>query len=281
MFSLFLIPIILAFVICVLVVSIATKAVVFSKIVFSLFVALVINLHTPFPINSQFLSFCIWAAITNACCFVLCRLVRFNWAFQLFCNFTVSYVISELLSAVALSIFLDNYEPTVTSEILVKAVCLVLSIVSLLIQIKASNPRKSLNSTVIKLVDRFLASIIYGVTALIVFSVSINGLWKFSVFVDYAIFGGTTIVTFLVDLYLFHFIQNFADNYRKKPTNVCDFPFKEEEPVDSSFSLFSWTNEDAEYWDEYEIDRQLEEEREARQREDDYYYDRLNEENGY
>lgn len=188
--------------------AMATGAVVFSRAVFSLLIAIGLSATYPFFADNDILNCVSWMVIIFGVVMLLSLLPRVNNALKFFCTVFISYIAVEILGVMLIGLIYAlmgrSFEITLPHEIAIKVISTAVSVVALVKEIKKGPGKFSLRSTNIVLVNiqRVLASVIYGVAAIIIFALSTNNLWEFSAVVNWSIFGGTAVVTFLADVFL-------------------------------------------------------------------------------
>lgn len=193
-----------ALLVCKGVVYLAGMAVVASKAVFSLVVALVLHGNVRL-VENGWANYGIWAAICLIACYVLCLMPRFNCAFQFFCTSLVSYIAVEILVALGGNIIMafqhKEYDPNLWVEIVIKAVTAIASAVALVEQIEKSG--EGFLNPILENVERGVASVLYAVSVTILVMVSMNDLWVLPNLVGWAVFLVTLVGSFLLDMLVF------------------------------------------------------------------------------
>ncbi len=191
-----------------IVLYLALSVVALSKIVFPLLVAFIVNNNTPILSDRPFWSFVIWAVLFLILCFTLCRLPRFNCAFQFFCNYFIAYFITAIIVTICLSIFTDMDSIPLGGEIAIKVGCFIVSVLGLLSQLRQYLMHDISKYKALVIIDRVLASIVYGIIVLLIFSFTANSVWSIPVVLQWVIFIGTIILAYLLDHFLFTAIYN-------------------------------------------------------------------------
>lgn len=260
-----LVPIILAMTVCAAIMKLTEKAILFSKIAFSLFLALVVNSQSPIIENGGLVSYLAWAGIFIAAGLLLCLLPRINYAFLFFCNSFLSWIIAEMTLMTVCGIFFDGYEQTILTEVIIKVICTVISAIALIQQIGKTAGIKTIKIKFLVVVERTIASVIYAVALFLLICVSVNALWEFSLLINAIIFVTLFILAFIADIYMFQQMRNYANSWRvfsrgrRSGMNLGEL-FDDSSLDDGLYE-----------YDDMMIDKKREEAYE-REREDDYYY---------
>jgi len=137
-------------------------SILLSKLTVSLFVAMI--LHAELPIGSSgFLSYIIWAAISIAGFFLLCKLPRFDCAFEFFSKAMVALVVGMLLASFAMEQLKleENAAWELITEIALKLTVLAASIFFTWQKFLEVYFGKISNVILVN-IDRVMASILYG-----------------------------------------------------------------------------------------------------------------------
>lgn len=265
MFFGIMVSVILALVVCKIIGIIVTRAIVFSKIVVSLFIAMVLNNETPIIEGGGFMGFLAWAAVVLVVCFGICLLPRVNCAFQFLCNCVVSYILAELLAGVVYGMLRNGYGPTVLGEVIVKAICAAISMKTLLDQLEMGGGKKITNKLLI-LVDRSLAAVIFSVAGWILICVSMNSVWEFPLGVNIAVFLGLVVLAFAADVLFFEKLSAYIRMRRSIPSvdngKEIDKEMEEEMEKERMREFYEeWKDNDI-YFEEEKLRKEEEYERE-------------------
>lgn len=202
MLIVFLVLLTIALVACWLMLHLALSAVALSKVVFSLIVAALLNSELPFLPEREFWSFSIWAVIALVCCFALCRLPRFNCAFQYFCNFGVSYFLTRLMVAICMSIFTKSDTLAIGWEIAITVGCVLVSLLALFSQLRNYKMCDLSKYKAVKYIDRVISSLVYGIIAVLICAVTLAKLDRAPI-VDWIVFLSIIALSYGVDCLLF------------------------------------------------------------------------------
>ncbi len=137
-------------------------SILLSKLTVSLFVAMI--LHAELPIGSSgFLSYIIWAAISIAGFFLLCKLPRFDCAFEFFSKAMVALVVGMLVASFAMEQLKleSNAMWELITEIALKLTVLAASVFFTWQRFLELDFGKFSNVILVN-IDRVMASILYG-----------------------------------------------------------------------------------------------------------------------
>ncbi len=177
-------------------------SIILSKITVSLVVAMA--LHSALPLGSSgFLSYIIWAAVSIAGLFLLCKLPRFDCAFEFFSKVIVAVVVGTLVASFALEqLKLESNAMWETiTDIALRLTVLAASIYFTWQRFVEADFGKFSNVVLVNF-DRVMASILYtfAVASLIMgsFVTSIN----FPQWLSDVIILTLPVVFFLVDLFV-------------------------------------------------------------------------------
>ena len=196
-----------------IVITFARKAVLFSKITFALFAALVANGHSPIIADNGLLSYLIWFAIFIAACLLLCLAPRINFAFLFLCNSVITYVIAIIAISILHTHIFDNYELTVPVEVAVKLVCLILSVYALLRQIRSTESIKDTEIRILITIQRIIASLLYAIAVVFLVSVSFYNLYELSLLINILIFVFSFILAYIFDVILFERMREYGNTF--------------------------------------------------------------------
>lgn len=185
-------------VITMLVFTVTSSAIVFSRVAFALLAALVASQAASIRAvpNNGFLNYVAWAIIFVVLVMELSRFPKQDLALRFFCTIFMSTFIFGLIAA----LLSDKFEITLYYEIGMKVICLVIAVITSVLQVKQNKYEKPENIFV-KVFERVLSALIYG-CAITYFCISLHGNWELSNTVIGSVFFGTIIVSFLVDVYL-------------------------------------------------------------------------------
>ena len=177
-------------------------SILLSKITVSLVVALM--LHSELPLGSSgFLSYIIWAAISIAGFFLLCKLPRFDCAFEFFSKVMVALVVGMLVASFALEQFKleSNAMWETITEIGLKLAVLAASIFFTWQRFLEVDFGKFSNVILVN-IDRVMASILYAFAVATVtmgrFIIDMN----FPGWLDDVLILTLPVIFFLVDLFV-------------------------------------------------------------------------------
>lgn len=137
-------------------------SIILSKITVSLVVALALNATLPLG-SSGLISYIIWAAICIAGCFLLCKLPRFDCAFEFFSKALVALVVGMLLASFAMEQLKleENSAWELITEIALKLTVLAASIFFTRQRFLEVDFGKFSNVILVN-IDRVMASVLYA-----------------------------------------------------------------------------------------------------------------------
>lgn len=193
---------------CVIVVTIANRAVVLSKLTFSVFLAIILNNHTPILEGGGFWSFCIYTAIILGIVFILSFSTRFSCAFQFFCTAIVSYFISAFMVYIFGGFFIElfskhDFEASLGSEIVIKIVCIITSFNALFTTMGTAGKINIFKNKIFINIERAICSVFYGFATYFLLLVTMNNQFDVSKFVEYFVLFAGMVVFFLADCLFF------------------------------------------------------------------------------
>lgn len=212
-------PVVLTLLVASVIITLAQKAVLFSKITFALVGAFLV--HEQVPIGSGgIVGYLIWFAVFLAGCLLLCMLPRINYAFLFLCDSFITYIVSSFAVSTTFSILGYEYEPTIATEIAIKIVCLIVSISTLLRQIKSTETIKDTKIKFLIFVQRIIASLLYAIAFFILICLSMNSVYKFSAAVNIMVFALGFVLTFVLDVVLFDRMRDLGN--KSDPLSFID-----------------------------------------------------------
>lgn len=177
-------------------------SIILSKITVSLVVALA--LHSALPLGSSgFLSYIIWAAVSIAGFFLLCKLPRFDCAFEFFTKVIVAVVVGTLVASFALEQFKleSNAMWETITDIALRLTVLAASIYFTWQRFWEVDFGKFSNVILVN-IDRVMASILYAfAVATLMMGRFITGI-NFPQWLSDVIILTLPVVFFLVDLFV-------------------------------------------------------------------------------
>lgn len=187
--------------------TLASSAVIFSRIAFSLLLALAFHNSYPIIQDNGLLNYFFWAGIILGIILLLSLLPRVNLALKFFCTAIISYlaveIVVSLVGSILCAVMGNQYEPSVLIEIVIKVVCTGISLYSLINEGAFSDGIGLNCSNVIAVnLERLLSAVIYGGAITFMCAISMNSLWSFPAIANWLIFGITTAATFAVDYFL-------------------------------------------------------------------------------
>ena len=227
--------------------------------------------------DSALVSYLIWAALFLIGSFVLCLLPRVNCAYQMFCNNTLSYLLTELVFAVIRSMFFHDQPMTVPVELVIKAVCLILSVKLLFDQLELRGIR-DVKLGAVRILDRIIASLINGITGTVVVCLAMDLVWELPFAVGILVFLAVAVASYFGDIFLFDALRRRVSHSRRRsPRSEREERQMEEEAAQAELEeQLERIDEDWEYimaWEEekWEQEREEREYEDARQRDDDWH----------
>ena len=190
-------------IICVATILFVNCSIIYSRIAFSLLVAIVVNQsHT--ITDSTFISYLIWAAIVFGIIMALSILPRPSEAIRFFCTIIISILVIDfvilMFGGIISSMMGKDFQITKLFEIVIKVVCTLMSLGAMITQMEKNYCNIFTNPILIH-IERLLASLIYGV-AITFLCMSMNQNWELSNAGYIISLAGGTVVTFLADLLL-------------------------------------------------------------------------------
>ena len=187
-----------------LIVGLATGAVVFSRIAFSLFLGLAFCQSWPL-LGSWWGNFLLWSVIVFAAIMLLSLMPRVNFALKFFCTSIICYLAVDIAVMLLGSFFFiivgKQFEPTVTLEIVIKVLCTLISFGALLTHMEGCETLAA-NSPVARILHRLIASVLYGAAITFQCAIVMNGVWSLAPWINWCIFGGTAVAAYVADLFL-------------------------------------------------------------------------------
>ena len=174
------------------------KAVIFSKVTFSLLVALIVNTEIPLLQDGGLVSYLIWAVIIGGGIFLLCLMPRVNLAFKFSCTACISYICFMLITSIITDLFEINIVPQETLDIVTKIAVLAVAGKALLDESGITNLNLFDNPILINL-ERLVASVMYGFTVVIII---LNSTTYFTENVENIILISAIVLAFIVDIIL-------------------------------------------------------------------------------
>lgn len=193
---------ILVIIVTSIIIALTSKAVIFSKVTFSLLAALIAHNQSPMG-NSGFISYISWFAIFMVGCLILCLAPRINYSFLFLCNTLITHIISVFAVGICYSWFFDNQTPSIIVEVIVKVICLIVSVIALADQAESTKVIRGTNNGVLIFFQRIIASFIYAIALSILICASFNNLYKSSLVVTVLVFGIAFALAYLLDGFVF------------------------------------------------------------------------------
>ena len=176
-----------------------SASIVFSRIAFSLLMA--------FPLKSRWdlvdgkMNYWLCALIVLAIISALSLLPRVNVAIKFFCTLLIAVLVTETVAVVVCDVIemftKSEFVMTMLYEIILKVVCTVLAIGAMIEEFEMTEAGQFSN-TILVLVEKILAALIYGASAACLLSPT-NGNWEVSGWVYLVVLVITSIVAFFAD----------------------------------------------------------------------------------
>ena len=188
-----------------LVVMFTCGSILYSRIAMSLLVGLVAGSQTSI-VDSGFLNFLIWAAISAAIVFGLSTLPRCNCAISFFCTLFITVIVVTLVAGGAFSLYGTIVKSGATLEI-TKGYEILIKALSTFFAIGAYTKQQEKGSVfnpsgvVFNTIDRVIASLVIGFSFVFLYS-PWNGHWETSVVVEWIIMIVATALAFVADMFL-------------------------------------------------------------------------------
>ena len=156
-------------------------AILFSRVACALLAALVASQGDLVLVaDSGFLNYVAWASVCIGVIYLFTLLPRVDMALRFFCTIFMSVFLIEVLVTMCGGIFAaikgSEFQLTGPWEILIKAVCLLFSLGSMIIQGKRTVYEHA-TGKLMDLLERLGAAVLYGVSILFL-SVSLTGNWE-------------------------------------------------------------------------------------------------------
>ena len=206
--------------ICAISGTLAYMALVFSRSAFALILAYPLSISYPLiESGSSIENLLLWLGIFAGVIFIFSLLPKVNNALQFLCTTFIAYLVVFLFGFIVLglaqSIMGEDIKYMPFFEILFKIICLIVSIRVLTPKVakKTSFGIKSSNFIIV-LMQRILASGIYGFTIMIMFA--FNSPWPLSILAQWCIWGVGFILTFIVDVFFSNLIENIVKKTNEK-----------------------------------------------------------------
>lgn len=157
----------------------ATRAIIFARALFSICVAIMLSHYGyKFVPDQGFLNFLAWALICFGAVYFLSMLPRVDISTRFFCTIVVSTFTTELVAMLVGLIFNSSFEVTIVHEVVNKIICFGIAVYAIITQGKKF-PSESSRHLVVRILDRFLASLFYTLSFIII-SLSIHAYWQIS-----------------------------------------------------------------------------------------------------
>lgn len=194
----------LALVIVGAVAALCAGAIIFSRVAFSLAVALVASQAgmTLVP-GGGFLNYVAWAIVVFGIVYLLSTLPRVDMALKFLCTILLSvviiYVVVSLFGSIIAAIAKTEFAFTTLFEIIVKVICLLFSFVAMFIGKKPHYDSPS--NPIMYTLERVLASLMYGFAITFLF-LSLQGNWELPILVMLLILVVSTVAAFVADIFL-------------------------------------------------------------------------------
>ena len=149
--------------------------------------------------NNNFLNIVAWVAICLCAIYILSMLPRLDFSIRFFCTCFIALIGSTIIISTFGGIIAPNFQVTATMEIFIKFICVAISVLSIYLQGKKLLADFGSN-IFIRIIDRFLASFLYGVCGSFLVS-PVFGQWSISSTISNTVIIVVTIVMFVLDLF--------------------------------------------------------------------------------
>lgn len=190
-------------IVCV-VAMLCASAILFSRVAFSLAVALIMSQGEVMLVASNgFLNFVAWALVVMGIVYFLAMMPRVDMALKFLCTILLSVVIVcvviQMCGGIIAAIAKTEFKFSSAYEILVKIVCCLFSAVYMVVGKKPSYDSPS--NKLLNILERLLASVIYGV-AVTFLTLSFGGNWESSILLTLLTFVVSTVAAYVADICL-------------------------------------------------------------------------------
>lgn len=200
-----LLMVILACTIAYLVILFVSSTIVYSRVAFSLLMALVTSQSDLKLVeNSGFLNFVAWTFIFLGIIYLLANLPRVDQAMRFFCTIFMSvmviYIVAMIFGSIIAAIMGSEFRINALYEILIKIVCLLFALGAMLSD-ERSAEYNSPKNVILCHAERLLASTMYGFSAtFLCWSIADN--WYYSGVISVLVIIVGTVGAFFADIYL-------------------------------------------------------------------------------
>lgn len=181
----------------------ATSAIIFSRVSFALAAAFVTNQNSGLILvpDNSFLSFVAWAMVYLGVLFLLASWPRIDRALKAMCTIFMSiFLIGILVLSVARIFAPALFQLSLTLEIIVKTVCVLITVAGMILRPKTIANDSPTNPILMNL-ERLFASAVYGIIVFFLF-IPMSGSWRFSDGIYGCILIGSIVIAFLSDVFL-------------------------------------------------------------------------------
>lgn len=179
----------------------ATNAIIFARATLALCVALLLSQGDCILVPDQgFLNFLAWALIVFGAIYFLAILPRVDTAIQFLCTMIVSLIITVLAGWLIGSIFVKDFEMTALYEIVIKVVCIGMSVFGVYLRGKKLASESS-SHLLVRFFDRFLASALYSCAIFLAF-LPLHNQWDFPLGAQWAVLIVGVVGTYVADIFL-------------------------------------------------------------------------------
>lgn len=183
-----------------LIIFLVSRAIIFAKGTFALIAAVIVSQSDCILVpNHGFLNFIAWALICFGIIYFISILPRIDISIRFLCTLAISLIVIDISATLLGNIFIQSFEVITIYEISIKAVCIGISIFGIYLQGKKF-PSDSSSKTFVRFVDRLVASILYGISIMVV-CLSMHGNWNLSSLVQFLVLVGSTICAFVADIF--------------------------------------------------------------------------------
>lgn len=194
--------------------KIATKAIIFSKVSFSVLLALIISVSDwslfPFGVLPNFI---IWAIIISGVFLFLSKFPRINTALTFCSTNIIAIFVFEIVAVCVFPHIVDNAEEylnTIYFEISVKLLCAGITVWKLFFN-NVDQPAYLSTNPILKNIERLTASLIYALTIMFM-SLPLNSNRNMSGVAIIIVFLGALSISFILDIFITKRADKTIDN---------------------------------------------------------------------